>query len=199
MIVSRALKYVYIAIPRTGSKSMSKWLVDHFQGEWVGEHHAWRVPEEYRSYHVFTVVRNPYEIQASGWFFQPVIDPPHKPESYAEACRQWRCPADQPASQKQFIEWSGVSQIVYFEHLPDGLAQLPFVDPDHVPPFPHLNAGGYRPPGDFFQIMADGDEALVWNGLKDDFTFLGYERFNSGAPATPNQKLQLTGGARDGQ
>ena len=170
---------------------MSTWLVDHFHGKWVGDHHDWRVPDEFRDYHIFTVVRNPYEVQASGWYFQPVIDPPSKPETYAEACRQWQCPPDHPGNQKQFIEWSGVSQILYFEDMPDCLAQLPFVTPNRIPAFPHLNAGGHRPPGDFFQIMAEGDEALVWNALKDDFAFLGYKRFNSGGPVNPNRRLLM--------
>ena len=82
MIISKTLKYVYIAIPRTGSKSMSRWLVDNFQGEWHGRHHEWKVPDECRDFLVFTLIRNPYEIQASGWFFEPVIrsgDEPPKP------------------------------------------------------------------------------------------------------------------------
>jgi hypothetical protein len=32
MIVSRTLRYVYIGIPRTGSKSMNRWLMDNFAG-----------------------------------------------------------------------------------------------------------------------------------------------------------------------
>ncbi len=79
MIVSEAHRYVYIGIPRTGSKSIHKWLGDHFEGHWHGGHHDWRVPEECRDYLVFTVIRNPYEIQASGWFFGPVIKPNQHP------------------------------------------------------------------------------------------------------------------------
>ena len=190
MIVSEALRYVYIAIPRTGSKSMCKWLVDRYRGQWHGGHHGWRVPGEYRDFHVFTVVRNPYEVQASGWFFTPVIDPPEKPETYAEACRGWERPSDQPVGQKEFIEWAGVSQVLYFEHMPRCLVELPFVSPTDVPPFPHLNAGGCRPPGDFFEIMAEGDERLVWEGSRQDFEFLGYERYDTGPPKNPHVQLR---------
>ena len=61
MVISHELKYVYIAIPRTASKSMSTWLVENFKGESIGRHHEWRVPTELREYLVFTIVRNPYE------------------------------------------------------------------------------------------------------------------------------------------
>jgi hypothetical protein len=195
MIISKTLKYVYIAIPRTGSKSMSQWLVDHYQGEWTGRHHEWKVPDDCRGFLVFTLIRNPYEIQASGWFFEPVIksgrEPP-RPQTYAQAVAQWVRPTDQPISQKEFVEWSGISQILYFEHLPGCLQDLPFVDPDNVAPFPHLNAGGYRPSGDFFGIMAKGDEELVWENSRDDFEFFGYERYNAGPPTAPNKRLQRT-------
>ena len=192
MIISKSLRYVYIAIPRTGSKSMSQWLVDHYQGEWFGRHHEWRVPEACRDYLVFTMIRNPYEIQASGWYFEPVIQPedaPPKPKTYAQAARDWVPPADEPTLQKEFVEWSGISQIMYFEHLPACLAELPFVDPAHVPPFPHLNAGGYRPNGDFFEIMAPEDEAIVWDSAREDFDFFGYERYDSDGPRVPNRSL----------
>jgi hypothetical protein len=67
MVISHPLRYVYIGIPRTGSKSMHRWLVDHYAGEWRGMH-EWRVPAECQQYLVFTVVRNPYERAASGMF-----------------------------------------------------------------------------------------------------------------------------------
>jgi hypothetical protein len=193
MIISHSLRYVYIGIPRTGSKSMCRWLMDHYQGKWVGGHHDWKVPAECEGYRVFTVVRNPYEIQASGWFFEPVIKDPNAPpkaKTYAEAGRNWIRPTDQPVSQKEFIEWAGVQQILFFEHLPNCLNELPFVNSAHVPPFPHLNAGGYRPPGTFFDLMSPGDEQLVWDGCREDFEFLGYARHNCGGPANQQHPLR---------
>lgn len=68
MIISETHKYVYIGIPRTGSKSMNHWLMEHFDGKWHGGHHDTDVPEEAAKYLVFTIVRNPYERAASGYF-----------------------------------------------------------------------------------------------------------------------------------
>ena len=59
MIISRVLRYVDIGIPRTGSKSMNRWLMAPCRGEWFGEHHAWRVPDFATRSLIFTIVRNP--------------------------------------------------------------------------------------------------------------------------------------------
>jgi len=68
MIVSDKHKYVYIGIPRTGSKSMNHWLCSYFDGRNHGGHHDYEVPEEVSDYLVFTVVRNPYDRAVSGHF-----------------------------------------------------------------------------------------------------------------------------------
>ena len=65
MIISQTHKYVYIGIPRTGSKSMNHWLREYFDGRWYGGHHDYTVPEEAAGYFIFTVVRNPYDRRAS--------------------------------------------------------------------------------------------------------------------------------------
>ena len=174
---------------------MSQWLVDNYEGEWHGRHHEWKVPDECRDFLVFTLIRKPYEIQASGWFFKPVIkaeDAPPKPETYAESARAWVPLDNQPVSQKDFVDYSGISQVLYFEHLPECLAELPFVDSTNIPPFPYLNAGGYRPEGTFLDLMSDEDEQLVWEGGQSDFEFFGYERYGCGAPNTVNKSLHWT-------
>jgi len=68
MIISETYRYVYLGIPRTGSKSMNHWLIEYFDGKWHGGHHDTHVPEEAAGYLVFTIVRNPYERAASGHF-----------------------------------------------------------------------------------------------------------------------------------
>ena len=68
MIISHSHKYVYIGIPRTGSKSMNHWLREYFDGRWYGGHHDYNVPEEAAGYFIFTVVRNPYDRATSHHF-----------------------------------------------------------------------------------------------------------------------------------
>ena len=68
MIISDTHKYVYIGIPRTGSKSMNHWLCEFYDGRSHAGHHDYSVPEEAKDYLVFTIVRNPYDIRTSGHF-----------------------------------------------------------------------------------------------------------------------------------
>ena len=70
MIISDTHRYVYIGIPRTGSKSMNHWLIEHFNGRWHGGHHDYAVPEEAADYLVFAIVRNPYDRALSSHFCQ---------------------------------------------------------------------------------------------------------------------------------
>ena len=194
---------MYVAIPRTGSKSMCRWLMDHYDGDWVGGHHDWQVPDDCRDYLIFTVVRNPYEIAASSWFFEPVIKDPNalpKPKTYAEQCRNWAAPSWWPGGQKGYVERSGATQILFFEHLTGCLNELPFVDRTKVPPFPRLNAGGLRPSGTFFDLMQPEDEAIVWNNSKEDFEYFGYHRYDCGAPDGnhPLRRTESNGGRAPG-
>ncbi len=69
MIISHKRKYVYIAIPRTGSNSVASWLMAYADGEQLDFHHSWKVPRQYHDYTIFTVVRNPYERLFSFWWF----------------------------------------------------------------------------------------------------------------------------------
>lgn len=67
MIVSHELKYVYIAVPKTGSSTMNDLLTWRFAGKYVAPHHLTVIPKECKDYFVFTVVRNPYSRIRSLW------------------------------------------------------------------------------------------------------------------------------------
>lgn len=68
MIISHTHKYVYVGIPRTGSKSMNHWLCEYFEGQNHAGHHDYEVPEKAADYLKFTIVRNPYDRTTSGHF-----------------------------------------------------------------------------------------------------------------------------------
>jgi hypothetical protein len=48
--------------------------------------------------------------------------------------------------QKLFVDLAGVTLVLFFERLPGCLRELPFVDPDTMPAFPHHPERGIRPP-----------------------------------------------------
>ena len=54
MIISPSHKFVYVGIPRTASKSMNEWLMQHYGGVWYGGHHDYHgIPDDARSFLVF--------------------------------------------------------------------------------------------------------------------------------------------------
>lgn len=55
-------EWVYIAPPKTGTRSMYAWLAEHYGGKRVhpSEDHQRVIPDEHRDKFVFTTVRNPY-------------------------------------------------------------------------------------------------------------------------------------------
>ena len=72
-------KFVYIGIPRTASKSMNEWLMRYYDGVWYGGHHDYAgIPDDARSFLVFTTVRNPYDRSVSGFFGRHWDDRPRR-------------------------------------------------------------------------------------------------------------------------
>ncbi len=231
MIYSHKYGYVYIGIPRTGSKSMNHWLCEHFEGENCGSHHDYNVPEWAADYLVFTVVRNPYDRTTSGHFAVTWDDQGVRDEELAGCAdvqqrlrrmrailktreKQLQRPVPLPSSepleqriaeavarneandhginQKRFVERAGVQLVLYFERLPLCLHELPFVDPESIPPFPHHPERGIRPSGDFFQYFGHTDEEqVVWAYAAGDFEAFGYQRYNPGLPAEAPHALWI--------
>ncbi|MEM7125539.1 MAG: hypothetical protein AAF702_04380 [Chloroflexota bacterium] len=218
MIISHKHRYVYIGIPRTASKSTSRWLVEHYDGEWVGFHHEWRVPEKAFDYLIFTVVRNPYERMASGMLAvlwgdiqpnparrvpSPIPEPSTEPrEKRVQEARligkatilddSSSVPED-GMNQSHFIKKAGISLVLFFERLPECLGNLPFVDQDNLPPFPHVLERGIRPPGTFFDHFSDEEEQVTWAFAAEDFELLGYERYSPSLPSASSSWQHIEG------
>lgn len=82
--------------------------------------------------------------------------------------------------------------MLYFERLPACLTELPFVDPDDLPHFPHHPERGIRPSGDFFDFFgATDEEDVVWVYAAEDFEAFGYRRFDCGLPEDAPNTLQI--------
>ena len=212
MHISHKHRFVYIGIPRTGSKSMYRWLSENYGSENLGGHHDFIVPDEFRHYLIFTVVRNPYDRWASGGFAvlwhgeqpdaskrvpSPPLIPSTKPldERLRESTVEGATPGN-GMNQSQFLKKGDVRLALYFERLPECLGDLPFVDRDCIPPFPHALEKGIRFPGTFFDHFPPDDEKCVWAYASEDFEMLGYERFNCGLPEDSSNCMHLTPKAR---
>ncbi len=186
---------------------MNRWLMDHWDGEWLGNHHDWRVPAAAQEYLIFTTVRNPYDKAMSGWFAVPwSAETPEPARSVREFAAEMHKSvplrdgtttlpehnvSEVAMNQHHYVKKSGASLALHFERLPDCLSALPFVN-EAVPPFPHRAERGVRPPGSFFDhFQSAQDEAAVWAYAAEDFATFGYERFNAGLPASAANAIQL--------
>ena len=194
MIVSDIHKYVYVGIPRTASKSMNHWLLDHYQGRIHGRHHQMDVPEEASDYLVFTIVRNPYDLWVSYGFHvawgdagvtEEEIGPcgsdrerrarireilKTKTETQPRPLTPSTISLEDGSLQMQHIRRAGVNLVLYYERLPDCLVELPFVDVGDLPPFPRHPERGVRPAGSFFDIFPTEEEQVVWAAASEDFS-----------------------------
>ena len=198
MIISHKHKFVYVAIPRTGSKSMILWLKNRFKASAYGFHHTWKVPPRCRDYLIFTIVRNPYERSMSSWYHVPYGRPNKKPANISTYCQVMKEHAklsdgtvkrkgmqvpEGNMNQAAWINRANVNLVLYHERLPDCLADLPFASLSDIEKFPRKKELGKKPEGCFFDIFSEEDqEQALWDYAEDDFPLLGYHRHDSTLP-----------------
>jgi hypothetical protein len=178
MIVSDRHKYVYIAIPRTGSVAMSCWLTEHYGGRQVGGHHSRRVADAYADHLVFTVVRDPYCRMLSAWWFccqRPSPHPDFPPGldfgSFMERWRRYHA----GLTQVQYVDEAGCTEALHLELLSTQITRLPFVSQQDLPvprdntsDCPHYTARFFRDHPVY--------ELMVWDYCTEDFERFGYRR-----------------------
>lgn len=147
MIVSGAHRYIYVCIPKTGTGSMRRHLMAHYQGRSSGAYHQTHCQHPGPNWCVFTTVRNPYTRLVSWWWFTAVsrieTRPPEEREFWQGAplskfirfLIERRDGYDIPNGdqklmrlpQHEFLRYSNPTHIVRLEHLMDEFNALPWV------------------------------------------------------------------------
>ena len=150
MIICTDPEFVFVAMPRTASRSMHVWLRSRFpKSRAFGGHHLAEVPEKYAGFFKFAVVRNPFALHLSHYLRRR-----SRPKNNMHnLCREWSFyqylrwlsdPLFQPIKCKeppQSLVLAGVEpdQVLRFETLVEGIERLPFVK-GKVTDFPTRNA-----------------------------------------------------------
>jgi len=208
MIISPKYKFVFIGIPRTGSKSMNRWLIEQFGGIWYRGHHDYNdIPDGATGFLRFAVVRNPYDRAVSGYFarvwgehsqrdeLRVAVSPPSQEDLNELTERKGALSVSrEPTPYRTFVEGGNISLLLYFERLPGCLSELPFSTGDTISSFPHVLERGIRPDGRFADFFDERYEKVIWNTYRDDFLLAGYQRYDDTLPAEAPNAIWLSDG-----
>ncbi len=191
-LMSVKCEFLYIAIPKTGSSTMTVYLKAHYGAIEQGRHHAakYSVPVGYLCW---TVVRNPYRRLLSwwdAWTFgytgktHPPKDQPKHTCSFAEfigflvdnregedllvAVNMLRYP------QHRYIEQQPCTRVLKLENIDEEFASLPFAKPVHFGE--RRNTGKWRDRGapEYFYRMPGVAGALARYDIVSECEALGY-------------------------
>jgi hypothetical protein len=138
MIVSEKHKIVFIAIPKTGTRSIYDYLKTNYSGRLIGDHRT-VIPAKYNNYYSFTTCRNPYDRAVSIWWStckrnndkKGFIENYLKDENtFLNFCRNIKKIDSEvfPVTKKQ-VNWvrkNRIDKIIKFETLDEGFKNLPF-------------------------------------------------------------------------
>jgi hypothetical protein len=182
-------EYVYVSPPKTGTRSMYRWLIDHYGGKRLSEteDHQRTIPDEHKDKWVFTTIRHPYERAVSIYWSM------YAPRAYSrqKALRDQMGGATIDHLMRFFIEHhdevgvGGMSISRFLENVepvmyldvcanPTCRLALPFKTVP-IQAFPHENAIANA--GVFVdEALAKRTKDLIWEWARRDFERWGYER-----------------------
>lgn len=207
MIVSHRHKYIYLALPKTGSIGMRNILIEHFAGERYKPHHLVVIPKGCEDYLVFTTVRNPYarfmslfnfvrrmpkhrlypvattEIEFARWLADKTIEPSieftqDEVDYFYPEFRPELMKGREP-NQTEFLSMSRQATILHLEQLNHEFFQLPFVEEPDFDVMPVINADPNGPNGVPVEMLKANPELeeAIYQWSGPDFINFGYTRF----------------------
>lgn len=198
MIVSVTRQIVFVAIPKTGTRSIYECLMESFDGLYISDHLK-EVPKKYRNYFVFTVVRNPYSRTVSSWwstckrendkrkYIQKYLK---KENTFLNFCRhleqinrEINYPHIHP--QAEWLTRNQFDKIVRFENLELEWLVLPFntnkVPLPHINPTTKVQIGKFGPGNpvardQFTSYLCDESVQIINDFYSEDFDLTGYKK-----------------------
>ena len=205
MIVSKKYGYCYVACPRTGSSTTSRILIDHFDGQYLGDFtgaHIREIPSEFDGFFLFSGVRDPYRRMVSFWWNDTLRKHRKKRDSegrplsfirnpfYEMIFLKWLEYVQSPkrkaspircviCSQSEFLGDLDLDCVVHIENFVEEFSNLPFVE--EVPRFSILGRVGTskwsrKSYGNYLDHYKDPKALFLVNDIcRDDFRRFGYE------------------------
>jgi hypothetical protein len=198
MLVSESHKFVFLAIPKTGTRSTYKVLSrEPYFGKNIGDHkHI--LPSKYKDFYKFTFVRDPYERMFSLYWSCCVKSGDMKgfladmsDEGFATDFKgflQWVVKHKDRfydlnqskylilKSQASFFISNRFDAVIKMEDISDKLTELPFIEKGFA--LPHLNKSNYDP--ETYRKYFDSEVFELINFYcSEEFDLTGYEKRSS--------------------
>jgi len=192
MIISEKNKIAFIAIPKTGTRSVYDILKREFEGIQLQDHKT-IVPQEYVDYYSFTIVRNPYDRLVSAWWSTTqrgddrygYIKDLNGDASFLNYCRNLkrfenkRIPHLMPQ-----CNWfnNKIDKAIRYENINEEWLDLPFNL--YKKPLPHENPtvkvakNNPKPRLHYSNYLNDEIIDIINEKYKEDFIKLNYEFYN---------------------
>ncbi len=206
MFISNNPKIVFVAIPKTGTRTMYNVLKEYFNGSLYMEHHQ-IIPPQYNDYFSFCTIRNPYDRVCSMWWSTSKRGLDKRNFIKEAKLRGWDNTLNSfckllkirgtesdriTRTQDSFILPNRIDAMLRFDHLEEDFNKLPFVkEPINLPSLnmtkektgPNPNA---RPE---WTTMVDENSIKIINSVYDkEFTATGYEMITNYAAWKKEQK-----------
>ena len=178
MIINRKRGFIYLAVPRTGSRAVSNLLHEWFPETVRCGHHRMDVPPEYRGMFIFTVVRNPYarilsyyrhrkrtESKLAEYSFRNYVEATVNETFPSIGLNNDRCCVDYPN-----IEYR--CEMYRLEDINSWWPRLPIWNKNGAPDVPVANQSYKRFGGEFSEELAN----VVFDYFKQDFDRFNYDK-----------------------
>jgi len=191
MIVSNDYNFTFIAIPKTGTRSLVKILQNEYNGELIAKYeHFTDVPDIHKTRFTFTTVRNPYERICSAYWFS-LKDPSHLHkqwmqdmkskklkftlENYLQTIKDYTGTYHHPGIQQSlYFKHIKYDKVLRLEHINNDFNSLPFVKTPVA--IPRNNSSFSKAAVRQEELLTPKVIELVNEIYQDDFKLFGYNQ-----------------------
>jgi hypothetical protein len=190
MIVCIQHKVVFIAVPKTGTRSIYDILQKEYGGKLHKEHET-TVPRQYQDFFTFCVTRNPYDRACSAYWstchrakdqygYLRKFDAkglPNTLESFLVCIKEQQHPLEYP--QYRFHENNRFDVVLRFESLRQDFAELPFIKKETELPVinPTTQRAAHNPNirPSWKEMITPTTGQMINDFFAKDFELFGYE------------------------